>query len=161
MQQSSVPISIRPFSAEDAPAVRALAASLRRWFSPHDLAQIDALLHAQPTGWVAVAHDGELFGFVIGTPMADPRVYEIAWMAVGAPYQGQGIGTQLLARLVADLRTQGVMSIEVSTVAESSGYAPYESTRAFYHRRGFTDVRVDADYYWPGGDRLVLRRALP
>ena len=32
------------------------------------------------------------------------------------------------------------------------------ATRAFYHARGFVDRRTDRDYYWPGGDRLLLRR---
>lgn len=160
MQPQRIPTSIRPLTARDAPAVRALAASLRRWFSPHDLVRIDALLETQPSGWVAVAPDGALLGFLLGMPMADPRRYEIAWMAVAASQHGRGIGTQLLERLLAELRARGIDAVEVSTVAESAGYAPYEATRAFYHARGFMDVQVDPDYYWPGGDRLVLRQTL-
>jgi ribosomal-protein-alanine N-acetyltransferase len=101
-----------------------------------------------------------MVGFALDAPTADPHVREIAWMGVAGARQGQGVGTRLLDRLTADLRARGITSVEVSTVAASAAYAPYESTRAFYHARGFWDVRVDPDYYWPGGDRLVLRKSL-
>ncbi|HWE63005.1 MAG TPA: hypothetical protein VHB98_14930, partial [Chloroflexota bacterium] len=66
----------RRLTDDDVPAVRALAASLRRWFSAHDLAQIDALLRERPTGWVAHAN-GDMVGFLLDAPTPDPRVREL------------------------------------------------------------------------------------
>jgi len=117
------------------------------------------LLHACPSGLVA-EHQESMIGFVLEAPTADPTIWEIAWMAVDARWQGQGIGGKLMETLCEALSQQGVRALEVSTVAESAGYAPYAATRAFYHHRGFVDLRVDPDIYWPGGDRLVLRRSL-
>jgi ribosomal protein S18 acetylase RimI-like enzyme len=150
---------IRPLQAGDAGAVLGLAQSLRRWFSPRDLQQILALLRDQPSGLVAEAGDG-LVGFLLVAPTEDPEVLEMAWMGVDASVQRHGIGSALLGHLEQELAGSGVRTLEVSTVAESAGYPPYEATRAFYRRNGFVDLRIDPDYYWPGGDRLVLRRNL-
>ena len=133
---------------------------MRRWFSPPDLREIDALLSDDPSGWVALDAPGTIVGFLLDARTGDPAIREVAWMAVAEAWQGRGVGSILLERLEDTASAAGILALEVSTVAESAGYAPYEATRAFYHRRGFVDVRVDPDYYWPGGDRLLLRKAL-
>lgn len=153
-------VGIRPLRDGDGAPVLALARTLRRWFSPHDLREMEDVVRDHPSGWIAEA-GGAMIGFLLDAPAPDPGVREIAWMAVAAEWQDRGIGSRLLERLCEALAVEGVRAVEVATVAESSGYAPYVATRAFYHRRGFVDVRVDPDRYWPGGDRLVLRRALP
>jgi ribosomal protein S18 acetylase RimI-like enzyme len=149
---------VRPLAAADAPAVQALAERLRRWFSPADLAQIAALLRTRPSGWLAVSSIEGLLGFLLDAPTPDPAVREIAWMGVDPAWHDRGVGTLLLDRLLSAMHEAGVRELVVSTVAESAGYAPYIATRAFYHARGFVDDHVEPDYYWPGGDRLVLRR---
>jgi ribosomal protein S18 acetylase RimI-like enzyme len=158
----TTPVRITPLTPNETTAVRRLAASLRRWFSPTDLRAIDTLLQAAAAGWVA--HDGTdtamIVGFLLTAPTPDPRVREVAWMGVGETWQGRGVGTALLDRAASAATLDGMRALEVSTVAASANYAPYEATRAFYHARGFIDQRVDRDYYWPGGDRLVLRRPI-
>lgn len=153
-------VALRPLAGADAQAVQELAASLRRYFSPSDLSQIAQLLRERPSGWVAIDGEGGVVGFLLDAPTSDPKVRELAWMGVTTPLQGHGIGTRLVERMIDSAAAEGVRAIEASTVAESAGYPPYAATRAFYHHRGFVDQRVDQDYYWPGGDRLVLRRTL-
>jgi len=151
---------VRPLTVADISVVNALARQMRRWFSPPDLREIDVLLREDPSGWVAIDASGTMLGFLLDARADNPATREVAWMAVAEASQGRGVGSMLLERLEEAARAAGIRALEVSTVAESAGYAPYEATRAFYYRRGFVDVRVDPDYYWPGGDRLLLRKAL-
>lgn len=154
-------ITVRRLREGDARSVAELAGDLRRYFSPADLRAIADLLEQRPSGLLALDEGGRVLGFLLDAPTDDPRVREIAWMGVAEPYQRRGIGSLLLRTLADALAAAGYTAVEVSTVAESAGYAPYEATRTFYHLRGFVDVRIDPDYYWPGGDRLLLRRAVP
>ena len=133
---------------------------MRRWFSPSDLRDIATLLSEDPSGWVALDAPGTIVGFLLDARTTESTTREVSWMAVAEAAQGRGVGSMLLERLEDAAGAAGIRALEVSTVAESAGYAPYVATRAFYHRRGFVDVRVDPDYYWPGGDRLILRKVL-
>jgi ribosomal protein S18 acetylase RimI-like enzyme len=153
-------ISVRALCTTDIQPIRMLSRQLRRYFSPIDLREMDDLLARAPSGLVALQSSGEMLGFLLDSPTGDPLVREIAWMAVAAAWQNRGIGSLLLREACASFIRQGVVAVEVCTVAASSGYHPYDATRAFYYRRGFRDVRIDPDYYWPGGDRLVLRHDL-
>ncbi len=153
-------ISVRALCTTDIQPMRMLARQLRRYFSPMDLREMDDLLARAPSGLVALNSSGEVVGFLLDSAMPDPRVREIAWMAVAAAWQNRGVGSLLLREAIANFIRQGIEAVEVCTVAASSGYHPYDATRAFYYQRGFRDLRIDPDYYWPGGDRLVLRRDL-
>ncbi len=154
------PFVVRRLEREDAEAICALAASLGEWFNHEGLARIakDLAFHE---GVVAV-QGGHVVGFVTWA-RADAETAELSWMGVARDLHRRGIGTALLAALVAELRAAGFCSLVVSTVADNVEYEPYARTRAFYRTRGFTDFRVDARYWGTGDDlydRLVLRRDL-
>jgi len=154
------PFVVRRLEKEDAAAVRELARSLGAWFNADGLVRIarDLDIHA---GYVA-ERTRRLAGFVTWARI-DAAVAELSWMGVAQDLRHRGIGTALLAALVADLRSAGFRVLEVSTVADSVEYEPYAQTRRFYRTRGFTDFRVDARFWGSGDDRydrLVLRRDL-
>ena len=156
----SAPFIVRPLRPSDAGPVLDLARSLSQWFDSEGLARIARDL-ASHGGFVAVRGD-RLVGFVTWTPL-DAEVAELSWMGVAEDLQHQGIGTTLLAALVASLRSPGFRFLEVSTVADNVDYEPYVETRRFYRARGFVDFRVDARYWGSGDDRydrLLLRRDL-
>jgi ribosomal protein S18 acetylase RimI-like enzyme len=154
------PFVVRRLHPEDAAAVQELARGLGKWFDAEGLARIARDLGAH-AGYVAV-QGGRVVGFVTWTPVSADTA-ELSWMGVEVDLQHHGIGTALLAVLVADLGSSGFHSLEVSTVADSVDYEPYAETRRFYRSRGFADFRVDPRYWGSGEDRydrLVLRREL-
>lgn len=135
----------------------ALARSLGAWFNAQGLADMERDL-ATHRGVVAEGRGG-LAGFATWRP-ADDTTADLSWMGVSSALHRKGLGTALLDAVVAVLRAEGVDALEVSTVADSVDYPPYEGTRAFYRARGFRDLRVDHDFYGEGADRydrLVLR----
>ena len=76
--------------------------------------------------------DGEVVGFVLGESMLFHygRTFEINDLAVLPEYQGKGIASLLLDRLIADLREQGINGFHLITATEGS-------LPAFYEKRGF------------------------
>lgn len=140
--------------------MRDLARGLPEWFDPDGQARIAADVRTQ-RGFVA-AHGQRLVGFILWRPLG-PEAADLSWMGVAKDLQRRGIGTALLAALVADLPSVGFRSLEVSTVADHVDHEPYARTRRFYRARGFADARVDPLYRGSGDDRydrLVLRRDL-
>ena len=78
-------------------------------------------------------------------------------MAVAPGRRGQGAGTRLLAHVVDELRADGCRVVEVKTLDRSAEYPPYESTRAFWERRGFVQIDViDPLPGWPPGNPCAL-----
>ncbi len=154
------PFVVRSLQKEDAETVLALARDLGKWFNEEGLAQIvrDLESHA---GYVAI-QGNRIVGFITWAPI-DTEVANLTWMGVAEELQRRGIGTALLAAVLADLRSSGFRRLEVSTVADSVEYDPYARTRRFYRARGFVDFRVDERYFGSGDDRydrLLMQRDL-
>jgi ribosomal protein S18 acetylase RimI-like enzyme len=151
-------LRIRSLARADAPAVLALARSLGPWFNREGLEEMERDL-ATHEGLVAEA-EGRLAGFALWRPCGD-RAVDLSWMGVAADLHRRGVGTAILDAVLASQLRAGIRTLEVSTVADSCDYGPYEGTRRFYRARGFRDLRVDPGHYGTGDDRydrLVLRR---
>ena len=65
-------------------------------------------------------------------------------------------GTRLLAEVERRLGENAGRLL----VVETSGRAAYAPTRAFYARRGYTEVARVRDFYAPGDDRIVFTKRL-
>jgi len=151
--------AVRRFAAEDAPAVTAIIRGLPDYFTDdvpakaeHDAADHEA--------WVITGPDG-VAGFAIAARKS-PGGAEILWIAVEAARRGQGHGTRLLGHVLGDLAAAGVSVVEAKTLDASSGYQPYEATRAFWERDGFVQVdTIDPLPGWqPGNPAAIYVAAL-
>jgi len=151
--------AVRRFAAEDAPAVTAIIRGLPDYFTDdvpakaeHDAADHEA--------WVITGPDG-VAGFAIAARKS-PGGVEILWIAVEAARRGQGHGTRLLGHVLGDLAAAGVSVVEAKTLDASSGYQPYEATRAFWERNGFVQVdTIDPLPGWqPGNPAAIYVAAL-
>jgi ribosomal protein S18 acetylase RimI-like enzyme len=82
--------------------------------------------------------------------------HDLYWIAVDPEQQGQGIGTQLLGAVEAELMADDCRLI----VVETSSRAAYEPTRRFYERRGYTRAATLPGYYAPGDDLVIYLKDL-
>jgi ribosomal protein S18 acetylase RimI-like enzyme len=84
-------------------------------------------------------------GIVLAVPAPDGAV-ELKAVAVEATLHGQGIGTRLLAAVLADLKARGVMRVVVGTGNAAIGPI------AFYQKAGFRLWKIERDYFSPARD---------
>jgi GNAT superfamily N-acetyltransferase len=140
-------LAVRRFVAGDARAASAIIRSLPDYF-PEDVpekVERDAVNHE---AWV-VTESGAVAGFAIAARKS-PGGAEILWIAVDAARRGRGLGTRLLGHVLDHLATAGISVVEAKTLDRSSGYRPYEATRAFWERNGF--IQVDTIDPCPAGN---------
>ena len=135
--------AVRPFQAGDALAATAIVRGLPDYFTEDVPGKVehDAARHQ---AWV-ITDSGTVAGFAVAARKSTAGA-EILWIAVDAARRGRGHGTRLLGR----------------ALDRSSGYRPYEATRAFWERNGFVHVdTIDPLPGWePGNPAAIYVAAL-
>ena len=110
---------------------------------------------ASHDAWV-ITDSEAVAGFAVAAGKS-PGGAEILWMAIDAAYRGRGYGTRLLGHVLDHLAADGVSVVEAKTLDSSSGYRPYEATRAFWERNGFIHVdTIDPLPDWPPGNPAAI-----
>jgi GNAT superfamily N-acetyltransferase len=128
-------ITTRPMEARDRPGILAVAAALPEWFDK------DARERAIPAdirhqdGFVALSQD-EIVGFIT-LFVAEGRL-NIGWLGVEPKHHHAGIGSRLLEAAEEFGRRHELTELATFTLGDGVDYKPYEVTREFYFRRGFT-----------------------
>src|SRR5690349_21550889 len=152
-------LAVRRFTAEDAPAVTTIIRCLPDYFTDDvpARAERDAASHE---AWV-ITDSGTVAGFAVAARKS-PAGAEILWIAVDAARRRRGHGTRLLGRVLDHLGADGISVVEAKTLDRSSGYRPYEATRAFWERNGFVHVdTIDPLPGWePGNPAAIYVAAL-
>jgi ribosomal protein S18 acetylase RimI-like enzyme len=146
--------AVRRLRAGDAPAAVAIIRGLPGYFTADVPAKVerDAASHE---GWV-ITDSGTVAGFAVAARKS-PGGAEILWIAVDAARRGRGHGTALLGHVLDDLAAAGISVVEAKTLDRSSGYRPYEATRAFWERNGFIHVdTIDPLPGWPPGNPAAI-----
>jgi len=152
-------LAVRRFAAGDAPAAATIIQGLPDYFTADVPAKVerDAASHQ---AWV-ITDSGAVTGFAV-TARKSPGAAEILWIAVDAAQRGRGHGTRLLSHVLDHLATAGISVVEAKTLDRSSGYRPYEATRAFWERNGFIHIdTIDPLPGWrPGNPAAIYIAAL-
>jgi len=148
--------------ATDAESCDRVIASLPYHFGQESgIAACAAAVRSQ-AGFVA-DDDGDIVGFITLDPPF-PETVDITWLAVRADRRRAGIGRLLIERAVVDARERGATLLMVETVGPSEPDDPgvtdgYDTTRAFYARAGFVQLKEFLFEGWT--DRaIVLVRVL-
>jgi GNAT superfamily N-acetyltransferase len=147
-------IAVRRFQAGDTAAAVAIIRGLPDYFTDDvpDKVERDAASHE---AWVLT--DSGAVAAIAVVARKSPGGAEILWMAVDAGRRGRGHGTRLLAHVLDGLAAAGISVVEAKTLDRSSGYRPYEATRAFWERNGFIYVdTIDPLPEWPPGNPAAI-----
>ena len=146
-------IRVRPHLPYELDACIEIVRGLPEFFTPDALDTIRDDFR-QHQGWTAT--DDGVLGFAIVDRRSNTTA-EILWAAVHRDRRGTGIGTLLIEHVLDTLAQDGVVLVEAKTLDRSAGYGPYESTRAFWERRGFVQIdRIDPMPGWQPGNPCAL-----
>jgi GNAT superfamily N-acetyltransferase len=128
-------ITTRPMEDRDHPGVLAVAEALPEWFDRDARGRAIPADIRHQDGFVALSH-GTIIGFVT-LFVAEGRL-NIGWLGVEPKSQRAGVGSRLLADAEEYGRRCSLTELATYTLGDGVDYQPYEATRAFYFRRGFT-----------------------
>jgi ribosomal protein S18 acetylase RimI-like enzyme len=133
-------------------------------FKPFDVEVAAELLDAyleDPSGsgyYVLVAEaDAAVVGYICcgPTPLTS-GTWDVYWMAVARPEQGQGIGQALLSSAEAKIKETQARLVLIETSSKPN----YEKTRRFYQSQGYEIISHIPDFYEPGDDKLTFQKRL-
>jgi ribosomal protein S18 acetylase RimI-like enzyme len=97
-------------------------------------------------------HGGAAAGYVcFGPTPATGATWDIYWIAVAPPLQGQGLGGRLLRFAEDEIIRLGGRLI----IIETSSTQHYSRTQDFYKKHGYIIEARIRDFYRPGDDRLI------
>ena len=99
--------------------------------------------------------DGEVVGVCLVRRHTQVAA-EIDLLAVRRDIHRAGIGRQILDRVVADARADGVKLLQVKTFGPSGSSVEYERTRAFYEAVGFMPLEERTDIWGPENPCLIM-----
>lgn len=147
----------------DSDAVTSLAVSAAL-FAPEDSGVVRSMMDAyfatgRSEGHVCLLDDdaGEPRAVADYEPVpVTDRTWFLTMLAVRPDQQGQGRGAGLLAHLEDLLRDRGQRLLLIQT----SSTARYAHARGFYTACGYDQEARVRDYYEPGDDMIVFRKAL-
>lgn len=154
---------LRPIQPADTNALVELAAGTD-YFKP---LEIDALREVFEDFYDEESGNGHLayaewegpkpLGFVYfaPVPMTD-GTWSLYWIAVTRELQNRGLGTNLLRFVEDEVRKRNGRLLLIDT----SSIDKYESTRAFYRKRGYAVASHIPDYYADGDGLVVFGKRL-
>ena len=161
-------VAVRRFEDGDAAAVAAIVEGLPDYFTSRRAREGPARRRTprrlgphQPGADAEAVTGFAVTGFAVVARKSAGGA-EILWIAVEAGRRGHGHGTMLLGHVLDHLAADGVSVVEAKTLDASSGYQPYEATRAFWERNGFVHVdTIDPLPDWqPGNPAAIYVAAL-
>jgi GNAT superfamily N-acetyltransferase len=91
--------------------------------------------YSEPEGQILFAKDGDKFaGIVAMRPLEDAGAAEMKRLYVREDWRGQGLGRELVARIIGCARAQGYVALRLDTVPQ------LEAAIALYLDLGFKEI---------------------
>ena len=140
-------MQLRPFQPSDLPRVYELACtSLSENYNPTLF--ID-LYSYWPEGFVVMAHEGQIVGFVFGILLSRTEA-RILMLAVDHRFRGRGLGSVLYREFHRQCALKGVRSVTLEVRVSN------QAAIRFYERMGFQLTGRVSGYYTNGEDAFRM-----
>jgi ribosomal-protein-alanine N-acetyltransferase len=149
--EGAMTVTVRLAVPADLPTISAIEAL--SFSNPWQPETFRSLLTRDRVRVLAAENDGDVVGYAVVWWVMDQG--ELANLAVHPEFRGQGLGSRLLDRVLADARDLGIESLFLE-VRESN-----EKAQRLYARRGFVQISVREGYYRnPPEDACILVKNL-
>jgi len=107
--------------------------------------------------WIRLLEDGKVIGFAnFGLNPSSVHSYDLYWVAVLEEFRKKHYGSLILKKSEERISDLGGKIVWI----ETSGRPLYEPTRYFYLKNGYELEATLREFYGPGDDKLVYRKAL-
>lgn len=141
-------VVIRRADAGDLPALELLEADAfgslgYNWVAFRQLLDLSA-------PFFFVAETDRVLGYIVGARSHDPAMAWLLSVGVRPEARGRGIATQLAETVIDALLAVGVTELRGTVAPEN------EASRRIWRRLGFTEERVEPDYFGDRNDRIIL-----
>ena len=138
--------SVTPESLEeDIERVRQVGRTILTWFRTSSVEElIPSEMRRRETLLAEI--EGKLVGYLLYGPSdehPEEGLTEIHWLGVDGGFHGRGIGHALVRVLEEMIAARGGGTLELYTVPEVEHFPPYDATREFYRKIGFTEFYLD------------------
>lgn len=151
-------MTLRKALPKDAQGIFSIAES-EALFSRQDFATVQELFkdyidRPDHNGYyfLSAVENDHVIGFACyGPTPLTVGTYDLYWIDVADDWKGHGVGRQLLAAIVDEVRAAGGRLL----VLDTSGRQDFAKTRAFYERFGFQRAATIPDFYAPGDDLVI------
>jgi ribosomal protein S18 acetylase RimI-like enzyme len=159
-------VSIRPLEHRDRSSIEKMVIATGK-FNDVEIATAlelveEALEEGEDSGYLfAVLERGEKHDTVLGYACYGPvpltlGVYDLYWIVVDPPYQGQRLGRHLIEHVEKDVLNRGGRMILIETSSQET----YGDTVRFYERSGYHLAARIRNFYRIGDDKLVFQKEL-
>ena len=151
MQDQPNLTQILPLEEKHHPGILAVAENLPEWYDETARTKSIPIDIRHQEGFVSVSGQ-KVVGFLT-LYVAEGRLH-IGWLGVARKFHKQGIGTRLLAAAEMKARDLAIDELATYTLGDSVDYEPYDGTRNFYWKRGFS-IYMRAKTDNPGSEEEI------
>jgi GNAT superfamily N-acetyltransferase len=149
-------IKIRNGSTSDLGDIMSISKSLNDWFNEDGIKYIEQDFAFEKT--IIAEVDSKPIGFL--SYFTYEGIGYLGWIGVYENYHGSGAGKLLFDEFEKIMKKDGINTLQVKTLGESVLYPPYDRTRSFYKKVGFTKHRSEFTENPGCPEELILRKII-
>lgn len=99
---------------------------------------------------IVAEQQGKIVGYALGAIQSGATTGWMLSLAVSPATRKMGVGDQLTRELVTRLTASGASTVALTVHPQN------DSARKLYQRFGFSESGIEADYFGPGEDRVLM-----